>query len=570
MELLVYALVYLFVFLFHFLSFLFEKTGLDRLSIWFLEKLFAYKKTALFLFVFLLASTWLSVSYFGFNLFSQIVLIASVALLVFLFFYAGLYPAELAAYLVRSAHKTKEARLIEGYWSLYNRNKFKRESIMLLLVFLLTVTLVAELFFFFYLSEARFGALSLWQTAGLSAVFVVAMALTFLSDRWAYHYTFPVCEHKDLPRARRLLETVAITAGLPAPRLIVIKTKVPLAFSEFRGGGAYDLSLSLGLLSLLDDNELSALFAHELAKIKSGISRDYHLIVLALHLYKALCAGFVLLLLGLFSFYFYFFWAALLLFFSWGRVQRSLPFENENPNLLSFLFIILFPNFVLTNFFSTLIFYLLSYQEVFLADLQAVLLTRFPEALHRALGKIKADKPGQVFYGARLDRLYFTTEGIFSDIPMPQPAIDLRLRLLERLDAGIKSFQPARVEPSRIKCLLCHHEMESLRADSHYIKNFMELDRCRNCLSVWFDSDELWYLADLLALCDTEKLDRLKLAWTELDSRLLCPRCGVILRRSPLAGPPDPIGSWKCPSCDGFFLLHNDVYKFGILKKEKK
>ncbi len=72
-----------------------------------------------------------------------------------------------------------------------------------------------------------------------------------------------------LPRLHRIASSVAQQAHLPMPAIAVSGDDTPEAFVTGYTAGSATLVVSLGMLSALDDAELRAVVAHELAHVKN-------------------------------------------------------------------------------------------------------------------------------------------------------------------------------------------------------------------------------------------------------------------------------------------------------------
>src|SRR5205814_2285733 len=73
--------------------------------------------------------------------------------------------------------------------------------------------------------------------------------------------------------AKRLLENLAIGAGLPTPKLYVIDTSTPNAFAAGIDPQRSVVAVTSGILSLLDRRELEGVLAHELSHIGNRDTR---------------------------------------------------------------------------------------------------------------------------------------------------------------------------------------------------------------------------------------------------------------------------------------------------------
>jgi heat shock protein HtpX len=75
------------------------------------------------------------------------------------------------------------------------------------------------------------------------------------------------------PRLWRLAEELCITRGMALPRLAVIETADRNAFASGLTRAKAGVTVTRGLMDSLDDRELSAVIAHELAHIRNGDAR---------------------------------------------------------------------------------------------------------------------------------------------------------------------------------------------------------------------------------------------------------------------------------------------------------
>ena len=159
-------------------------------------------------------------------------------------------------------------------------------------------------------------------------------------------------------------ENLAITAGLPFPKLYVIDDPAPNAFATGRDETHAVVCATTGLLSMLSRPELEGVIAHELSHIKN---RDILLMTVAVVL-----AGFVAILANIFL---------RVSMYGGGR-------DSDNKNANTILIILAVVGIVLAPVAAKLIELAISRRREYLADASGVLLTRYPEGLASALGKI--------------------------------------------------------------------------------------------------------------------------------------------------------------------------------------
>lgn len=73
----------------------------------------------------------------------------------------------------------------------------------------------------------------------------------------------------DNPRLYRMVENLAISQGLPMPKVYIINDPAPNAFAAGRDPKHAIVAATTGLLEIMDDNELEGVMAHELGHVKN-------------------------------------------------------------------------------------------------------------------------------------------------------------------------------------------------------------------------------------------------------------------------------------------------------------
>src|SRR6266576_4905667 len=76
-------------------------------------------------------------------------------------------------------------------------------------------------------------------------------------------------EKKDDPRLWRTVENLAITDGLPMPKVYIMDDPAPNAFATGRNPDHAAVAATTGLLQMLNTRELAGVIAHELGHIKN-------------------------------------------------------------------------------------------------------------------------------------------------------------------------------------------------------------------------------------------------------------------------------------------------------------
>ena len=168
---------------------------------------------------------------------------------------------------------------------------------------------------------------------------------------------------KDNPLLWRTVENLAITEGLPMPKVYIIQDPAPNAFAAGRDPNHAVVCVTTGLLDIMEDEELQGVIAHELGHVKNY---DIRVSMMAF----ALVAVVSIL-------------ADIMLRMSWFRDNDS---DNNNGNQLFFILGIVAA--ILAPLVATMIQLAISRNREYLADATGALATRYPEGLARALEKI--------------------------------------------------------------------------------------------------------------------------------------------------------------------------------------
>lgn len=162
-------------------------------------------------------------------------------------------------------------------------------------------------------------------------------------------------------------ENLAITAGLPMPKLYVIQDPAPNAFATGRDEKHAVVAATTGLLQILDRAELEGVIAHELSHIKN---KDMLVMTVAVVL-----AGFVAIVADIFL-----------------RMSLFGGGSRDNDSKAGVIFAVLaIVAVILAPIAAQLIQLAISRRREFLADSSGALLTRYPEGLASALRKIAGD-----------------------------------------------------------------------------------------------------------------------------------------------------------------------------------
>lgn len=172
---------------------------------------------------------------------------------------------------------------------------------------------------------------------------------------------------EEMPQLWNTVENLAITAGLPMPKIYIIDELAPNAFATGRDPEHAVVAVTTGLLQRLNKTELEGVIAHEISHIGN---RDILLSTVVVVL-----VGFISLVSDIFI---------------RSTFWRGMSKDRDNRAgtvmmLVGIAFAILAP------IAAMLMQLAISRKREFLADASGALLTRYPEGLASALEKISKD-----------------------------------------------------------------------------------------------------------------------------------------------------------------------------------
>lgn len=243
-------------------------------------------------------------------------------------------------------------------------------------------------------------------------------ALRFLGAR-------PVAK-EEAEELWRTVENLCIGAGLSMPRLYLLEEAAPNAFAVGLDPERASLAVTRGLLQLLDRRELEGVIAHELSHIgNDDIQLDTTVAVMlrTIRLPKPIAVMALIGVVGSLS----------------GLPSLLLDPQGRIEWLWVLLF--LFPVYVLSwPLLGRFIQRAVSRQREFRADAEAVLLTRNPEGLARALAKIAATPQPEIRKSGAMAHLFLVEPqqpGWLRLGLSTHPPVSERIDLLARMGTGI-------------------------------------------------------------------------------------------------------------------------------------
>lgn len=174
-------------------------------------------------------------------------------------------------------------------------------------------------------------------------------------------------EKADNPRLYRIVENLAITTGMPMPKVYIIDDPAPNAFATGRDPEHAVVAATTGLLDLMTDSELEGVMGHELGHVQ-----NYDIRVSMIVFGLVVAVGFIADMFLRFA------------FFGGGRNNNNNGGGGGNPVVLVLGIVAM----IVAPLVATAVQAAISRQREYLADATGALTTRNPDALASALQKL--------------------------------------------------------------------------------------------------------------------------------------------------------------------------------------
>lgn len=233
----------------------------------------------------------------------------------------------------------------------------KRNTILIMAVFVGLISAIGWAVSYLYGNSS----ISYWVIGG---ALVYALLQYFFASKLAVAMTGAVAiEKRDNPRLYRIVENLAITLGIPTPKVYIINDSAPNAFATGRDPKHAIVAATTGLLDIMDDSELEAVMAHEMGHVQNY---DIRVSMIAFGLVSAISVLSDVILRMMF----------------FGGDNRD---NNASPLMLIVGIVVV----ILAPIIAVIIQLAISRQREYLADATGAMTTRHPEALAKALEKLQ-------------------------------------------------------------------------------------------------------------------------------------------------------------------------------------
>lgn len=279
----------------------------------------------------------------------------------------------------------------------------KRNTIFIMISFVALVALIGCAFAY------AFGD---WGIA--AGTFVVAAIYAVFQYFVATSLAVAMTGAKEIDRKenRRLWDTVenlSIVANIPMPKVYIINDPSPNAFATGRDPKHAIVAATTGLLNVMDDDELTAVMAHEMSHVKNYDIR------VSMITFGLVCLIGFLSDIGMRMLYF-------------GNSRKS---EERSPIGL----IVVLATAILSPIAAAIAQMAISREREYLADASAVKLTRYPDGMVNALKKLATHGRPMKQQNSATSAMFINNplrKGIFSDLFSTHPSLEKRIERLER------------------------------------------------------------------------------------------------------------------------------------------
>ncbi len=276
----------------------------------------------------------------------------------------------------------------------------KRNTVLIMIVFIAIISALGWATSIMYNDYSIF-----WVVLTVSIVYAIIQY--FAAGRLAMAMTgAKEIKKPDAPELWRVVENLAITSGMPMPKVYLINDSAPNAFATGRSPEHAIVGATTGLLEIMDKRELEAVMAHEMSHVKNY---DIRVSMIAFGLVSAI---------GLLADI-----ALRIMFYGDDRDR------NANPIVA----IVALAVIILAPILATITQLAISRQREFLADASGAMMTRDAEGLASALEKLKMNSRPLQKQSSATANLFLSNplqSGFFSKMFSTHPPLGDRIKRL--------------------------------------------------------------------------------------------------------------------------------------------
>ena len=219
-------------------------------------------------------------------------------------------------------------------------------------------------------------------------------------------------QKRDNPRYYRIVENLAITTGMPMPKVYIIDDPGLNAFATGRDPKHAVVAATSGLLQIMDDSELEAVMAHEMGHVKNY---DIRVMMIVFGLVSAI--GFIA-----------------------DMIMHMMFWRDEDDNVHPAFIVLGIIAALIAPLVATFVQLAISRQREYLADGTSVMTTRYPEGMISALKKIRDHGSAVRHQNASTAHLFFANPlkgNALAKLLSTHPPIEDRIARLEAMGSKL-------------------------------------------------------------------------------------------------------------------------------------
>lgn len=280
----------------------------------------------------------------------------------------------------------------------------KRNTVIIMVLFIMIITGLGWIFSEVYGSTGIF-----WGTLVGASIYALvqyfAAAAIALSVNGAQEI-----QKKDNPLLYNTVENLAITNGMPMPKVYIMDDPAPNAFATGRDPNHAAVAATTGLLAIMDKAELEGVIAHEMGHVKNY---DIRVMMIVFGLVSAI---------GLL--------ADVFMRMIWFRDRND---SNQSPIVL----VVGIVAAIIAPIVALVVQLAVSRQREYLADATGAMTTRHPEGLASALEKLQNVSTATKRQNSSTAHLFFANplkKGTLANLFSTHPPLEERIARLRGME----------------------------------------------------------------------------------------------------------------------------------------
>lgn len=278
----------------------------------------------------------------------------------------------------------------------------KRNTVIIMILFIAIIAGLGWIFSEVYGSTGIF-----WGTLVGAGIYALVQYFAAASIALAVNGAQEI-QKSDNPLLYNTVENLAITTGMPMPKVYIIDDPAPNAFATGRDPQHAVVAATTGLLEIMNKSELEGVLAHEMGHVKNY---DIRVMMVVFGLVSAI---------GLIA----------------DMFMRMIWFRDSDEDQSPIALVIGIVAAILAPVVALIVQLAVSRQREFLADATGALTTRHPEGLASALEKLESVSTATRRQNSSTAHLFFANplkKGTLASLFSTHPPLDERIARLRNM-----------------------------------------------------------------------------------------------------------------------------------------